>query len=72
MLHDQENYIDIEGQDAKNTPKIGENLISASQPDGVFLDSHRKFFALDGQKTVIEIPLVTKLKDGEMAVVLSW
>jgi hypothetical protein len=71
-LKDQENYIDIEGQEAKTSPKLGENVVSVSQPDGIFLESHRQFFTLAGQKTVIEIPLVTKLKDGELAVVLSW
>ena len=71
-LTDQQNYVDIEGPDAKVAPKIGENDISVSQPDEVFLDSHRQFFTLEGLKTVIEIPLITKLKDGEVAVVLSW
>jgi hypothetical protein len=27
-LKDQENYIDIEGLEAKDTPKIGENVVS--------------------------------------------
>ena len=53
--------------------KIGENIASVSQPNGIeFLDNKRKFFALPGFSNQIEIPLVTKLKQGELAVVLTW
>jgi hypothetical protein len=34
--------------------------------------SKRQFFALEGQPTTIDVPLVGPLKDGELAVVLSW
>ena len=37
-----------------------------------FLDAKRKFFALPGFGNQIEIPLVPKLKPGELAVVLTW
>ena len=53
--------------------KYGENIASASQPNGEeFLDNKRKFFALPGFSNQIEVPLVTKLKEGELAVVLTW
>ena len=40
--------------------------------ENVFLESKRKFFNLPGQSSNIEIPLVSKLLDGELAVVLTW
>lgn len=56
---------------------MGENVIQVSQQPGAdgqieFLKSKRTFFALPGFSNQIEIPLVTKLKKGELAVVLTW
>lgn len=53
-------------------PHIGENKVAVTERDNVFANSQRTFFALPGEKSVIEMPLVSKLKDGEIAVVLSW
>jgi hypothetical protein len=53
--------------------KSGENYALISQPNGEeFLDAKRKFFALPGFSNQIEIPLVTRLKEGELAIVLTW
>ena len=55
-------------------PKIGENsaFIKEDDTDYTFHDAKRNFLALNGQNTDVEIPLVAALKDGELAVVLSW
>ena len=34
--------------------------------------STRKFFALPGQPTQVEMPMLAPLEDGELAVVLMW
>jgi hypothetical protein len=72
QLNDQENYIEIGIQDSKSVPRIGENRVAVTEKDAVFSNSQRTFFALQGEKSVIEMPLVSRLKDGELAVVLSW
>lgn len=72
QLNDQENYIEIGIQDSKSVPRIGENRVMVTEKDAVFSNSQRTFFALQGEKSVIEMPLVSRLKDGELAVVLSW
>ena len=75
-LTDQENNISMATPEVikkKYEFKIGDNIARVSQPNGEeFLDSRRKFFALPGFRNQIEIPLVTKLKEGELAVVLTW
>jgi len=53
-------------------PRLGENIATVTEEDGDFLLSTRKFFALAGQSTVVEMPLVSPLEDGELAVVLMW
>jgi len=53
-------------------PRVGENIVTVTEEDGDFLESRRKFFALTGQPTVIDMPLVSPLKDGQLAVVLTW
>jgi len=71
-LEDQENFITLGSQDSKTIPHIGENTISVSSDEDAFVDSKRNFFTLPGMDTNIEVPLVSKLQDGELAVVLSW
>jgi hypothetical protein len=68
-LGNQENKIKI---DSPNIPIIGESIIKVETDENVFLESKRKFFNLPGQSNNIEIPLVSKLLDGELAVVLTW
>jgi hypothetical protein len=53
-------------------PKIGENIATVTEEDGDFMASTRKFFALPGQPTTVEMPLLSPLEDGELAVVLMW
>jgi len=57
---------------SKTVPRLGENIATVTEEDGDFLLSTRKFFALAGQSTVVEMPLVSPLEDGELAVVLMW
>jgi len=71
-LEGQENVIDLTDEESLSIPKIGLNTAIVKDEDGSFLNSERKFFALKGQQTQIEMPLVAKLKDGELAVVLTW
>lgn len=75
-LNDQESNISMATPEVikkRYEIKVGENIARVSQPHGEeFLDSRRKFFALPGFSNQIEIPLVTKLKEGELAVVLTW
>lgn len=53
-------------------PHVGENIISVSSDEDAFVNSKRKFFTLPGYDTNIEVPLVSKLHDGELAIVLTW
>lgn len=75
-LNDQENNISMAAPEVLKDHyeiKTGENIAHISQPGGEdFLDAKRQFFALPGFSNQIEIPLVSKLKDGELAVVLTW
>jgi hypothetical protein len=36
------------------------------------MESKRKFFNFANQPNIIEIPLIDKLKNGELAIVLTW
>ena len=72
MLEDQESEINIPQADTRETPRIGENNVLVTANDLAFQDSKREFFTLPAQFTSIEIPLVSQLKDGELAVVLTW
>lgn len=78
-LPDQGNVISMAGADAANASvelKPGENLAAVGQEGGVgepeYLGARRKFFVLPGFTNNIEIPLVSKLQPGELAVVLTW
>lgn len=53
-------------------PRVGENTVTVSANDLSFQDSSREFLTLPAQFTNIELPLVSQLKDGELAVVLTW
>lgn len=72
MLEDQESEIQIPVADTIDVPRIGENTAIVSANDLSFQDSSREFLTLPAQFTNIEIPLVSQLKDGELAVVLTW
>ena len=71
-LEDQENLVTLGAQDAKTIPHVGENYIKVSSDQDAFVDSERRFFTLPGMDTNVEVPLVSKLQDGELAVVLTW
>ena len=74
-LEGQENVIEISDQEARTVPKIGTNaaLVTQDSLSYDFHDAKRDFLALSGaQSTDVEIPLVAALKDGELAVVLTW
>ena len=70
------NYLSLENQD--NTielslpPHLGENRVEVTAVDNLFKPSSRHFLALPGLETVVEVPLVTQLKPGEMVAVLTW
>jgi len=70
-LEDQENVIKIGDGKSDTIPKIGESIAYVDSGTA-FSTSSRKFFNLHGQPSAIEIPLVSKLLDGELAVVLMW
>ena len=70
-LTEQENVIQISDAKSAEIPIIGESIAYVSS-EGTFSTSNRKFFNLKGQPSNIEIPLVSNLLDGELAVVLSW
>lgn len=72
QLQDQENLFTLGDAEAKTIPHIGENFIQVSSDEDAFVNSKRRFFTLPGMDTNIEVPLVSKLKDGELAVVLTW
>jgi hypothetical protein len=38
----------------------------------MFLDSIREFYKVGNKLNYVEIPLVGQLRDGELAVVLTW
>jgi hypothetical protein len=38
----------------------------------MFLDSIREFYKIGNKLNYVEIPLVGQLRDGELAVVLTW
>ena len=70
-------YMQRDGQEIViNVPsaemKIGEQTAKISSIDSIFVNTSRKFFALDTTENKLEIPLITKLKPGELAVVLTW
>ena len=71
-LGGQENVIDVSDEEAKTVPHIGLNRAAVEDEDAVFHKSAVRFEALGGLQTDIEIPLVARLKDGELAVVLQW
>ena len=71
-LQDQDNLITFEGEEARNIPHLGMNSVSVKQDGGDFLNSKRRFFVHPSQSNEVEIPMVAKLKDGELAVVLTW
>ena len=67
--------IEISDQESKTIPKIGMNSAFVKDDDlnYDFHDAKRNFLALSGaQNTEVEIPMVAALKDGELAVVLTW
>jgi hypothetical protein len=68
-LQNQENHIKL---DTPAVPILGESIVKVSTDENAFIQSKRKFFNLPGQPANIEIPLVSKLLDGELAVVLTW
>lgn len=68
-IEEQESEIVI---DETGIPKVGENYVSIADDESDFQVSKRQFFTLPGQATNIEIPLVPELKDGELALVLTW
>lgn len=69
-LEDQQNIIELKEQEIIVVPKVGGNVARVSSPD--YLVSQKQFIYIKGQPTDIEIPLVSALKEGEMAVVLTW
>lgn len=71
-LEEQENVVEISEEDSKAVPRIGSNLAHVSDGTDAFYPSQRQFFDFEGQPTDIEIPLVAKLKEGQLAVVLTW
>ena len=52
--------------------KIGEQTAKISAIDNLFVNTSRKFFALDTAESKLQMPLITQLKPGELAVVLTW
>lgn len=71
-LNQQDNVIEIGDEESLTIPHIGENLIEVSDEESVFHTSQVQFFSFHGHSTEIQIPLVAKLKEGELAVVLTW
>lgn len=71
-LEDEDNFIVIKADGSQQAPRLGENIVYVSEPEGNFLNSERKFFLLPYLSTHVEVPLVGRLKDGELAVVLTW
>jgi len=71
-LKEQENKVTIPFVDSKSVPRTGESKVTVKAPDTPFLESSRQIFALPKMTTDIEIPLVSALQDGELAVVLTW
>jgi hypothetical protein len=71
-LEEQESEINLPQADTRDVPRIGENTALVTSNDMAFQDSDREFFTLPAQFTNIEIPLVSQLRDGELAVVLTW
>jgi len=69
-LGSQDNSI-ILGQ-GDDVPRVGENLIHIASVDGLWHQAERTFYALPVQPTLVEIPLISKLKNGELALVLEW
>ena len=51
---------------------MGESIVKVTTDENAFIQSKRRFFNLPGQPANIDIPLVSKLLDGELAVVLTW
>jgi hypothetical protein len=70
-LVEQENVIQISDAKSGEITILGDSIVHVSSDD-VFSTSNRKFFNLHGQPSNIEIPLVSSLLDGELAVVLTW
>jgi len=68
----QQNEIVIPNLDSHSVPRVGENFVTVRSNDKAFVDSEREFFTLPAQQTNIEVPLISNLKDGELAVVLTW
>lgn len=69
VLQNQENQISV---NSPTVPILGGSIVKVTTDENIFLESHRKFFNLPGQSSNIEIPLVSNLLDGELAVVLTW
>jgi hypothetical protein len=38
----------------------------------MFIDSKREFFKGQNKLNYVEIPLVSQLRDGELAIILTW
>jgi len=72
QLTDQEDIIELGDSVSKTVPKIGENIATVTEEDGDFMLATRKFFNLPGQPSVIDLPLLAPLEDGELAVVMTW
>lgn len=53
-------------------PKVGWNEAEVSVDDGSYKTATLPFQALPGQETNFEIPLVSKLRQGELVAVLQW
>jgi hypothetical protein len=70
QVDEQENVVDVGSE--FNLPRIGLNTVEASSTSNLFYPASRSFHDLKGQTTNVEIPLVSKLKDGELAVVMTW
>jgi len=72
-IGDQSNNIALLSDEFRQQVSPGENIVKVTEDgEGDFLNSDKKFYALPGLPNKIEIPLVSELKDGELAVVLTW
>ena len=71
-LSDQSNPMEINDTKAGWIPKTGENTVTVSKADNIFLKSSRKFFTFSSTNNFIEMPLVAPPKVGELVAVLTW
>jgi len=70
-MSDMENLITV-GENDTAQVEPGENIVEVTTETGEFLDSRRTIFSLPGLPKLVDIPLVPVLKDGQLAVVLTW